>query len=56
MATKTFTKEMEFNRNVADQLIEALNANTTPNRQPIKNVKMVTDKKTIQKMFGVKTI
>lgn len=52
MATKSFTIEMFFDKKYVNGLIKVLNNKKSPNRKPVKNVEIIRDSETIQKIFG----
>ena len=54
MATKSFTTEMTFDKKSVNSLIKALNNEKSPNRKPVKNVEIISNPETIQKIFGKK--
>ena len=54
MATKSFTKEMTFDKKSVNGLIKALNNEKSPNRKPVKNVEIISNPETIRKIFGKK--
>ena len=52
IATKSFITEMFFDKKYVNGLIKALNNKKSPNRKPLKNVEIIRDSETIQKIFG----
>lgn len=52
MATKSFTTEIFFDKKYVNGLIKALNNKNSPNKKPLKNVEIIRDSETIQKIFG----